>query len=129
MKAVKIKIAGKDRYLAFTAEAMFDLEERYGSISDLMDKTGENTREGFLAACDVVTTLAQQGELARRHFGYDPEAMIEVEDVVKTTTPEEIVALKLAIPAAIHLGYGREVQDENEEIDVVLLELNQKKTT
>lgn len=128
MKAVKIMLAGKERFLAFTAEAMFDLQEKYGGISEIMEKTGEDTREGFLVSCDVAAILSQQGELARRHLGYGPEAMIEAEDIAKTTTPEKIMGLKLAIPAAISLGYGREVADENEEVDVILLELNQKKT-
>ena len=47
-----------------------------------------------------------------------------------TITPSEIAALKLAIPAAMELGYGREVVEENDEIDLGLAELNaQKKTT
>lgn len=128
MKTVKITLAGRERHLAFTGGAMFDLQEKYEGISELMDAVGTETREGFLAACDVAATLANHGELARRHYGYDPEPMLTAEAVADTTTPEEIVALKLAIPAAISLGYGREVKDDNEEIDIVLLELNQKKT-
>jgi len=38
------------------------------------------------------------------------------------------VTLKLAIPAAISLGYGREVEPENDEVDLGLAELNEKKT-
>lgn len=128
MKTVKITLAGRERHLAFTGGAMFDLQEKYEGISELMDAVGTETREGFLAACDVAATLANHGELARRHYGYDSEPMLTAEAVADTTTPEEIVALKLAIPAAISLGYGREVKDDNEEIDIVLLELNQKKT-
>ena len=74
--------------------------------------------------------MAEQGELARRHLGYDKGPIIEAATIRATITPSEIAALKLAIPAAMELGYGREVVEENDKIDLGLAELNaQKKTT
>ena len=32
MKAVRLALAGRERYLAFTVEAMFQLEERFGGV-------------------------------------------------------------------------------------------------
>ena len=125
MKAVKITLAGRTQYLAYTGEAMFQLQEKFGTAAELLGAIGKNTRDGLSVACEAAAILAEQGELARRHLGYDKGPII-----VATITPSEIAALKLAIPAAMELGYGREVVEENDEIDIGLAELNaQKKTT
>lgn len=129
MKTVKINLAGRTRYLAFTGEAMFQIRDKFGGTSQLLDNMKADTREGFSIACEAAAILAEQGELARRHLGYDPEPMIDAETISTTAAPSEIVALKLAIPAAISLGYGREVEPENDEVDLGLAELNTQKKT
>lgn len=129
MKAVKLVLAGRERHLCFTVEAMFQLQELYGGIGELVDLIQSNTREGFAAACKAAEILAEQGELARRSMGYDQEAMVNAESISATTAPSDIAALKLAIPAAISLGYGREVEPENDEVDLGLAELNAQKKT
>lgn len=130
MKAVKIALAGRTRYLAFTGEAMFQMRDKFGGTTKLLEDMKADTREGFSIACGAAAILAEQGELVRRHFGYDPEPILDAETIAATAAPSEIVALKLSIPAAISLGYGREVEPENDEIDLGLAELNgQKKTT
>lgn len=130
MKAVKITLAGRERYLAFTGEAMFQIEEKFGAASKLLETMKGNTRAAFSAACEAAAILAEQGELARRHLGYDKAPIIDAETIQATTAPSGIAALKLAIPAAIELGYGREVKEERDEVDLGLAELNaQKKTT
>ena len=35
MKAVKIKLAGRERYLAFTGEAMFQIRDEYTGTAEL----------------------------------------------------------------------------------------------
>ena len=75
MKAVKIKLADRECYLAFTGEAMFRIRDEYTSTAELLDVIKADTQEGYHTACAVAALLAEQGELARRHFGYDPEPM------------------------------------------------------
>lgn len=127
MKAITIQIGGKERYLAFTGEAMFTVREQYGSAEALLDATKPDTREGFSTLCAAVAILAEQGELARRYFGYAPDEILTAADVQRVTTPADIIPLKLALPRAITLGYGREIEPENNEVDLGLAELNQKK--
>ena len=127
MKAVKINLAGRVRYLAFTGEAMFQMRDKFGGTSQLLDNMKADTREGFSIACEAAALLAEQGELVRRNFGYDPEPILDASTIAATAAPNEIVALKLAIPAAISLGYGREVEPENDEVDLGLAELNTQK--
>lgn len=129
MKAVKIALAGRERHLSFTVEAMFQADERFGSIQGLVDAIQDPGRDGFTAACQVAAILAEQGELARRSLGYDPEPIAGAEEIAASMLPSDMIALKRAIPAAISLGYGREVEPENDEVDLVLAELNAQKKT
>ena len=129
MKAVKLPLAGRERYLCFTVEAMFQLQDLYGDSNNLMELIQANTREGFAAACKAAEVLAEQGELARRSLGYDPEPMVSAEAIAATTSPSDIVTLKLLIPRVISLGYGREVEPENNEVDLGLAELSEQKKT
>lgn len=129
MKAVKIDLAGRTQYLAFTGEAMFQIRDKFGGTSQLLESMKADTREGFSIACEAAALLAEQGELVRRNFGYDPEPMLEATAIKETADPNDIVALKLAIPAAISLGYGREVEPENDEVDLGLAELETQKKT
>ena len=66
MKAVKINLAGRERHLCFTVEAMFQIEERFGGAQELTDTMEANSRIGFEAVCGAAAILAEQGELCRR---------------------------------------------------------------
>lgn len=129
MKAVKITLAGRVRYLAFTVDAMFTLDERFGGTQELIEAVASNSREGFQAACQAAAVLAEQGELARRHMGYDCAPMPSAEEIAATTAPSEIVALKMAVSSAVSLGFGREIDPDNDEVDIGLAELNEQKKT
>ena len=129
MRAVKIILAGRERHLCLTVEAMACIEERFGSINALIDLLPDRSRTGVSAACGAAAILAEQGELARRALGYDPAPMADEAAILATLSPKEAVDLSLAIPAAISLGFGREVEPENNEVDLGLAELNAQKKT
>ncbi len=129
MKAVNFTLAGQKCCLCFTVEAMFQIQEMYGDSTALIDRVMANTREGFSTACKAAAILAEQGELVRRSLGYDPEPMVSEETIAATTAPSDIVALKLVIPRVISLGYGREVEPENDEVDLGFAELKEQKKT
>lgn len=127
MKAVRLTLAGRECHLALTVEAMFQLEDLFGGTGELLDAMGGTGRESFQAACKAAAVLAEQGELARRHLGYDPAPMPALEDVLATMTPDQLPAVKLAVSSAVSLGFGREIEPENDEVDVGLAELNGQK--
>lgn len=129
MKIVPITIAGKERYLLFNGIAMFAIDEEFGGTTELMEAIGKNDEEGYRNICKVIALLAEQGELARRYYGHDSQEILSADDIEVCTIPADIVRMRLAIPLAISAGFGREIKPENEEIDLGLLELNQKKTT
>ena len=87
MKAVKITLAGRTQYLAYTGEAMFQLQEKFGTAAELLGAIGKNTRDGLSVACEAAAILAEQGELARRHLGYDKGPIIEAATIRATITP------------------------------------------
>lgn len=126
MKAVKIALAGRERYLCFTVEAMFQIQEQFGGPSELIEAIRNERRDGFSTACRAAI-LAEQGELARRSLGYDSAPMADEAAIAASMSPSDITALKLAIPAAISLGFGREVELEDDEVDLGLAELNAQK--
>lgn len=129
MKAIKITLAGREVTLAFTGEAMFTLREKFGEVTNAVAAYAPDTREAMAAAVEVASILAEQGELARRAFGYVPEEIVSAATIKATLSPSEIYAVKSAITSAIELGFGREVANE-EEVDLGLVELQaQKKTT
>lgn len=129
MKAVTITLAGRERHLAFTVEAMFQIEEQFGGTGQLLEAMQRGGREGTAAACRAAALLAEQGELGRRALGYDPQPMTDAEAVAATLSPGEAAGLSMAVVAAVSLGYGREVDEANGEVDLGLAELNAQKKT
>lgn len=129
MKAVKLTLAGRERYLTFTVEAMFQIQEQFGGPTELIEAVQDGGRAGFSAACKAAAILAEQGELARRSLGYDPEPVADEAAIAASLSPGEIAALKLAVPAAMSLGFGREVEPDDDEVDLGLAELNAQKKT
>lgn len=127
MKAFKVSLAGQDYYLTYNGAAMFEVEDDFGGVSQLMSAVQQNGREGFENLCQGLAILAEQGELARRVLGYDPGPIPGAETFRTLIQPTEVPAMQLALNTAILAGYGREVE-QNEDVDLGLLELEQKKT-
>lgn len=128
MKAVKFSLAGRERYLAFTVEAMFQIQEQFGGLEELVGLIGENSREGVSAACKAAAILSEKGELCRRSLGYDPEPIVDTAAIAATLAPADVAGLDMAIISAVSLGFGREVEADN-EVDLFLAEINAQKKT
>jgi len=128
MKAVKVTIGEKEHLLALTGEAMFEIEEKHGSLSELFNKIEIEGRESFQIICETVELLATHAELARRYLGHDPRDTIKAETIRALSQPKDTLNLVDAISRAITRGFGRDVESEQGDIDIVLAELNEKKT-
>ena len=50
MRAAKITLAGRERYLMLTVDAMVRLEEEFGGVNQLIDALGDQGRQGAAAA-------------------------------------------------------------------------------
>lgn len=119
-------IKGKFRPLNFSIDVMFDAAEKFGSMSDAFDVIEKENRDGLNAIRWFLLRMANDAELVRRQEGYDHEDILKDEDI-EIKSPAFYALYKNAVLEAIRLGYTREVEDPEEEIDLVLQEINAKK--
>jgi len=126
MKAEQITLNGKNYYLVFNGVAKFAIDELCGEQL-IWDLILPGTSEAHSYLCKAVSILAEQGELVRRYYGYDHGEMLAAEEALLFIKPDDISSLKLALNKAIARGYGREIEDDEKEVDLVLQEI-QKKT-
>ena len=130
MKAVKFTVEHSTYYLALNGAAMFEIRDRYGSTTLLLEALEQDTGEGFQVACEAAAILAEQGELVRRQFGYTAGEIPDAQTFALLVEPYRLGALKNAVIRAITIGYGREITAPgDDEYDEGLAELHQKKNT
>lgn len=127
-RIVDVQIKGNTYTLNYSVEVMFDVADKFGNIQDALTALERNDKEGFDALVWFLLKMAADGELARRDAGYDPRPFLERADISMRMKPLEFEELKGAVVQAITYGYRREVEGEEQEIDVGLQELNEKKT-
>ena len=83
MKHIDFEFNGRTYALSFTAEALFQLYDKFGVCDDILTVTQclEPTAEGWRNCCWLAACMATQGELQRRAQGYDPQPMVTVEQL------------------------------------------------
>lgn len=122
-KYTRAKFEGKEFYLAFTVNAMFQTNDLMQEGEDIMSLMGGGTDlERF---CKTVHILAGCGAQVRESEGYSRPAVPAAEELFARMSPAEYMMIKQEMVNAILIGYGREVAGE-EETDLVLAELEKK---
>lgn len=127
-RMIEVNIGGLKRYLNFSVEVMFDMEDAFGSLNAAMDMMKKGGREGFDTFKWFFIHMANDAELARREEGYDPMPMLKADDILTHLHPLEHMELVDAVVNAINAGYTRENADKDNDVDIGLEELRQKKT-
>lgn len=125
-KTVKVTIQGKNYHLAYTAGAMFEIMDLLGD-KDLMTVMMDNTGNEFASICQIAQILSQSAEKLRTYEGQKAGEILSAEALMIGMRPVDLLTLKTAMTQAVAFGYGREVANEEEEVDLGLAEL-QKKT-
>ena len=125
-KMCSAPVAGKYRPLLFSMEVMFDTAAKFGSMADCFDALEREDRAGTEAICWMMTRLVNEGEAYRRDAGFDPDKLF-AQGEITINTPAWYRIYKQAVLKAIELGYTREVEDPDEEVDLVLQEIKAKK--
>lgn len=121
-------INGEERPLNYSIEVMFNMTDKYGTIRAALEVIDGAGMESFDAVKWFAIQMANDAELCRRAEGYDARPMIQDSDITPRIRPVDYEALRGAVIDAITLGYKRELpKDEDEEIDVGLEELREKK--
>lgn len=127
-KMISAFINGRWRPLNYSIEVMFDMTDKYGTISNALDIILAGGKEGFEAVRWFAVKMANDAELCRRDEGCDPKPMLSVDDISMRMRPAEYDKLVDAVVEAIGLGYKQETASDDKEIDLGLAELNAKKT-
>lgn len=127
MKTAVFKLDNIQYYLFFNGEAYFRLRDMFGT-ENVFTVCLPVTKEGFDNLCLGVSVLAEQGELARRSLNYDAGDIPSREYLQTALTPENMTKAYEAFNTALELGFGREIEDdEDKEIDLVLQEIQKKR--
>jgi len=119
-------INGIERPLNYSVELMFKVNEKFGGVNQALDALEDDTRECVQNVLWFAVELANDGELCRRQMGLEPRAMLRHGDLTLRMKPIDFALLKHNVIKAITEGYRQEV-DTDEEIDLGLAELNEKK--
>lgn len=127
MKTLEYQFNGQTYHLCLNGAALFDIYEKFGSKGFVTDHIKGTGKKSFSATCWMLSKLAEQGELVRRYQGY-PHGKFPTEQMFHTMLhPMQVAGAKDAIRDAVALGFAREEEEEDPEVDVGLVEL-QKKT-
>ena len=131
MKAISITLGKNEYILALPAAAKFKIDKLCGG-SSVVDMTNEDTEDALNITCSILAIMIEQTELCRRYMKYEPKEMVgamEIMEIVQMTmSVGDIRKLKDKMYDALVLGFGREINDPDKEIDLVLQEIDQKKT-
>lgn len=125
MKLVKYDLDNNTYYLCFNGTAMFEINELLGE-KRIIDLLTDNTAQSYQLTCQVLSILSEQGEAVRRYLGYDTQKPLTVDEILSIASPVDMLLMKNAIMKAVAIGYGKEI-NEDDEVDTGLIEL-QKKT-
>lgn len=128
IKAIKFEYHGNIYFFLFNGYAMFSIEDLTNgeSIFDFISKPG---KEGFDNLCTVAAILSEQGKNAREYHGFPSCAYLKKEELLINCLPFEHGQLMKAVSSAILLGYGRDVKDDNEVVDLYAAEIQAQKKT
>ena len=128
MKSVKIKLGGREIHLLFNGAAMFELKTAFKGKTAIEAIKSKDPNH-FENLCKVAAVMGEQGELYRRFMGYDKQPITTLDELKIIISPFDTIDVMNAVLQAITLGYTRETEDEDEEVDLGLAELNKKKQT
>ena len=125
---VEFDYRGRRVTLLYSMDVLFDASEKFGTVRDMLDLLGRESREGVEAVRWLILRMAHEGELARRENGETPQPDLPADWIPVRIRPAEYLLLRDACMQAVEQGYRREEQDDEEtEIDEGLAELQAKK--
>ncbi len=122
----KARFKGKDVFLAYTVGALFRINDLLEEGEDLMMLLEGNDARGLERFCSAIAILAECGSQVRQSEGSPPTYAPDAKELLACMQPVEYINLKQEAVNAILLGYGREIINTEEEIDLDLANLEKK---
>ena len=130
-RMIKCPLFGREFNLNYSMGVLFRVNERFGSVEVLLGRLSSDvdSPEAFDDVAWTFTQLANDGELARRQMGYDPQPLLADNEITPHITPAQFLEMKEAIRDAVYLGYTTEenAQDEPSDVDEGLAQIMAKK--
>lgn len=123
----EIRLGGRTLHLRYTMQALFEAADRFGGEGKAMEALSMEGREGFEAFRFWLVLLSRAGEKRRREDGERAEEYLRETDVTADMTPGEYLTAKQAVIDAINAGYRRQEDDPEREVDLTLMEIEEKK--
>ena len=129
LKTVEFPLCGTTYHLCLNGAALFDCFDHFETGTDFIEKISGEDKESFEATCWCLEKFSQQGAIVRRweSMGAEKTPMLPAQKAAALLRPADVIRAREAIREAFHLGFAREEEREDEEIDLGWLEL-QKKT-
>ena len=125
LEALRQKTPDDEKNTQAYKQAESELEDA-ANRQNFVSLITQPTQEGFEALCWAVAELATQGELLRRHMGYEPRELLTAEKVRRELAPHQVTqAISFVMAAVIHGIH--EPSDADDEVDEVLEELQKKR--
>lgn len=123
MRTVDYNFGGKTLHLSFTADALFQCYDKFGFADDFIAAADicEPTAVGWKNLCWLTALMAAQGELQRRHMGYEAEPMTTMEELRTGVLAGDGAELRQAVLQAVALGLRRSNLDDSSEGEVNLI--------
>ena len=135
---IKTRFNGKEIFLYFSGQAMFELDEiRHAwndghvvdeavlGVAEIVAKM-DTERVGVLF--DSVEILERAALAARRALGQDLFDVIPAAALAALAKPKDVIGLQAAVMRTISDGYKTDAE-HNEPVDVFMLENKKKKTS
>lgn len=126
MKTVEYKLNGRTYHLCMNGAAMFDAYDKFGTKGEITEHIRPATQKGFNNTCWLLARLSEQGAAVRKYLGLECEKPLSEAYCRIMLKPIDVLDAKSKIMEAISRGFLRE--EEEEEFDIGLAELRQKKT-
>lgn len=126
MKTLEYRLGGEIYHLCLNGAALFDSYDKFGEEGSLIDHIQGRGKPAFDATCWLLAKLAEQGELVRRYQGHAKQPIPTQERFAALLRPRDVPAAKAAIIQAAALGFAREEDGGEDEVDLGLAELEKK---
>lgn len=120
------KLGKNEIYLAYTVQAMFMLGDMLQEGEEIMGLLDGKDIDSLTRFCKAINILAMCGAQAREAEGFPRSYIPQDKELIVCMQPIEYITIKREAINAILLGYGREIIDPEEEIDLELAEIEKK---
>ncbi len=127
-RGTSVVVNGTEYYFLYDGEAIFRIQDEFGpGILPELSLKEPGAANNILRVSEI---LSEQAVLKCKKYGINDAPLFKGEEFKETDVmPYMYLDLQKACTDAANIGFEREIQDGDEEIDLVLLELQKKRAS